>query len=309
MSCPVTVLMAVHNGGSFLRPAIESILNQSFSDFIFLIVDDASTDDTREVVRSYQDDRIEMVCLEDNIGQTAALNVGLRQIKTPWMARMDADDYSAGTRLEEQMDAVQTHPEIDCLGTYAWTFFDDPENREGEITTHLGHSDIKLALLKGSPLIHGTILVRTQAIIDVGSYDDRYRYSADVEMYDRLLPRYKAATIPSALLGIRRHQGQGSRTSVAFDENIEIFSRRLVEGEYTAAESSSVKDSLGKFYLFRARQRAGKFGIPGLIQDLVSAAKTSPKSFVPSVARVFLVDLIPERTRPRIKKIITRLRP
>ncbi len=309
MDCPVTVLMSVHNGGVFLRPAIQSILDQTYPNFKFLVVDDASTDDTVEVIQSYQDNRIEVIPLENNVGQTAALNVGLQLIKTPWMARMDADDFSAPTRLQEQMDAVAGDSEIDCFGTYAWTFFDNPENREGEITTHLNHSDIKHALLKGSPLIHGSILVRTEAMMDVGGYEDRYRYSADVEMYDRLLPKYKAATIPSALLGIRRHQGQGSRTSVAFDENIEIFSRRLVVGEYSTAESCAVKESLGKFYLFRARQRAGSVRFLGVINDLYSAAKIAPMSFLPSAARVFLMDLIPERTRPRIKKILARVKP
>ena len=309
MDYSVTVLMAVHNGGPFLKPAIESILNQSYADFQFLVVDDASTDDTREVVRSYGDDRIELVCLKENVGQTAALNVGLRQTETPWMARMDADDYSAATRLEEQMKAVQEDPDIDCLGTYAWTFFDDPANVEGEITTHLDHSSIKRALLRGSPLIHGTIVVRTQALLDVGGYDDRYRYSADVEMYDRLLTKYKAGTIPSPLLGIRRHEGQGSRTSVAFDENIEIFSRRLEKHTYSPLEASAVKESLSRFYLFRARQRAGKARIVGSLRDTAKAARTSPKSFIINAGKVFLIDLIPERTRPRIKRILAKIRP
>ena len=180
---------------------------------------------------------------------------------------------------------------------------------EGEITTHLGHPDIKRALLRGSPLIHGTIVVRTQALLEVGGYDGRYRYSADVEMYDRLLTKYKAATIPSPLLGIRRHQGQGSRTSVAFDENIEIFNRRLAKHEYSLTESSVVRESLCRFYLFRARQRGGRGRVAGLLRDTFSAVRISPKSFVSNAARVFLVDLVPERTRPRIKRVIARLKP
>ena len=100
----LTVLMTVYNGSPFLRTAIDSILNQTYADFCFLIVDDASTDDSREIVRSYKDPRIQLVCLEHNVGQTAALNIGLRQATTPWIARMDADDYSGPTRFEEQME-------------------------------------------------------------------------------------------------------------------------------------------------------------------------------------------------------------
>ena len=68
MDCPVTVLMAVHNGGVFLRPAIQSILDQSYANFKFLVVDDASTDNTIEVIQSYQDSRIEVIPLENNVG-------------------------------------------------------------------------------------------------------------------------------------------------------------------------------------------------------------------------------------------------
>ena len=308
MDCSVTVLMAVYNGGSYLRTAIESILNQSYANFRFLIVDDASTDDSREVVQSYGDCRIELVCLDKNVGQTAALNVGLQQTKTPWLARMDADDYSAVNRLEEQMGYLVAAPDIDCLGAYAWTFFDQPQEIVTEITTQLSHSGIKDELLKGSPLIHGTIVVRTEALLAVGGYDERYRYSADIEMYDRLLTKYRAATIPKGLLGIRKHRGQGSETSVAFDENIEIFKTRLTKNEYSPMEASVVKESLCRFYLIRARQRIGKGNIIGLLQDAALAVGASRKSLVPNVIRVFLVDSIPERTRPHIKRMLARFK-
>ena len=300
--------MAVHNGEPFLGSAIESILNQSYPHFRFLVVDDASTDGTCDLVRSYGDTRIQLVCLETNVGQTAALNVGLRKIDTHWMARMDADDYSARTRLEEQMKMVQENRGIDCLGTYAWTFFDDPCHVEGEIKTCLDHADIKNALLRGSPLIHGTLLVRTQALLDVGCYDGRYRYSADVEMYDRLLSSYRAAAIPIPLLGIRRHRGQGSRTSVASDENIEIFRNRLEIHEYSDMEASAVKESLSRFYLFRAKQQVKKGSVQRFLRDTIVAARTSPGSFLTSLTKVFLIDLVPERIRPKMKMILNWLK-
>src|SRR3989338_10031399 len=118
MNPAVTVLMAVQNGGPYLRTAIESILHQTYRDFCFLIVDDGSTDDSREIVRSYDDRRIELLCLEHNVGQTAALNKGLRHAPTPWIARMDADDYSARTRLEVQIKSLEGEPLLACLGTF-----------------------------------------------------------------------------------------------------------------------------------------------------------------------------------------------
>ena len=99
--------MTVHNESSYLRTAVDSMLAQTYSDFHFLIVDDASTDDSREIVNSYQDERIQLVALEKNVGQTKALNIGITYVETDWIARMDADDYSAPQRLEEQMKAIE----------------------------------------------------------------------------------------------------------------------------------------------------------------------------------------------------------
>src|SRR3989338_9985680 len=104
---PLTILMAVHNGAPYLRVAMDSILRQTYCTFRFLIVDDASGDDPRQLIGSYADPRVELLALERNVGQTAALNTGLHSCTSPWIARMDADDYSAPTRLEDQMRALE----------------------------------------------------------------------------------------------------------------------------------------------------------------------------------------------------------
>src|SRR5687768_4124984 len=115
---PVTVLMAVKNGRPYLQTAIESTLAQTYRDFEFLIIDDASTDDTAEIIRSYQDPRIRLRTLAKNVGQTAALNLGLQDIKTPWIARMDADDYCHPRRFEAQMRLIESDSTLGCVGTF-----------------------------------------------------------------------------------------------------------------------------------------------------------------------------------------------
>jgi len=123
----VTILMTVYNESRWVRTSVDSMLAQTYHDFHFLIVDDASTDDTREIIRSYDDPRIELVSLEKNVGQTAALNVGLKLVKTPWIARMDADDFSPPKRLETEMRTLEADPGLDCVGTWAWTFLEQPD--------------------------------------------------------------------------------------------------------------------------------------------------------------------------------------
>ena len=302
-ACQLTVLMAVYNGGAFLRIAIDSILQQTYSNFRFLIVDDASTDETRETVRSYQDERIELLCLDQNVGQTAALNAGLRHASTLWIARMDADDYAAPTRLEEQMAALEFDPSLSCLGTFAWTFSDEPSKPDGVVTTPVIYEEIQGVLL-GSPLIHGSIIIKREALLDVGSYNDRYRYCADVEMYDRFLPHYKAAAISRQLLGVRRHVGQGSNTKVAFEEAIEISTHRLATANYSAKDAAVVRGSLSRAHLSHARFLAHEVDFRGILRDLLAALRVSPKSFLYDCFIVFLVYNVPVRARGKLIQVL-----
>jgi len=300
--------MAVRNGGSYLDAAVDSLLQQTYSDFHFLIVDDESTDNTRERVRSYTDDRIELLCLDTNLGQAGALNAGLRKASTPWIARMDADDYSAPTRLEEQMRVLDRDPSLSCVGTFAWIFRHDPQIEDGEIITPTEYSEMKRVLL-GSPIIHGTIVVNREAILDVGGYNERYPIAADVEMYDRLLAKYRATTIPKKLLGVRRHPGQRSNTSAAFKESIEISKNRLLNNDYSAKDRSIIRGTLSRTYLFRSRNLVGEGKYLEAAKGILSALRASPKTFPLQWLVVFVVYNINEHTRAGLRRLISRLIP
>jgi len=306
MDTQLTVLMAVHNGAQYLHTAIDSILRQTYQDFRFLVVDDASTDDTREIVRAYDDGRIELLCLERNLGQTGALNAGLRRASTPWIARMDADDFSAPTRLQEQMEAINLNPSLSCVGTHAWTFNHDPAVVEGAITKPCDHASIRHELLRGSPIIHGSIVVSREALLDVGAYNERYRYANDVELYDRLLDKHLSANIPRKLLGIRRHEEQGSRTKASFDEVIEIFEHRLVNKDYSRPEAEVVRATLSRFHVVRARFSLIEGNILEVSKDLMRALRTSPRNFLWNCIFVSVVYQISERNRVRLKKLLRR---
>ena len=104
MTTPITVLMSVYNGMPYLKDAIDSILQQTFTDFKFLIFDDASTDETSQVLAQYaqKDNRIQIVTNDRNYGLGANLAKGVEMAQTPWIARMDADDIALPKRLEMQ---------------------------------------------------------------------------------------------------------------------------------------------------------------------------------------------------------------
>ena len=273
---PVTVLMAVRNGAPYLRIAIESILAQTFQGFRLLIIDDASTDETREIVRAYADARIELRCLERNVGQTAALNLGLRHAASTWIARMDADDYAVPERLAEQMQAVETDPSLGCVGTFVWTFRDNPHEATGVIEKPLQDAAIKRQLFRAVPLIHGTLLMRRSTVLEVGGYNERYRFSADWDLYHRWLPRCRAVNLPKRLVGIRRHGQQDSFSRRAIEENLEIFSRLAAAQDLARRDRATIRANLAYTYMIRARLDLGEGKRKAMLSDVRAAVRWSP---------------------------------
>ena len=115
----VTVLMTVYNGGEYLKTSVRSILNQTFKDFEFLIVNDFSTDDSVDIIKLFNDGRIVIYNNEKNIGQTKSLNVGLNLAKGKYVARMDADDMAFPLWLDKSLDYIRKHPEYAAVGSAA----------------------------------------------------------------------------------------------------------------------------------------------------------------------------------------------
>ncbi len=274
----LTVLMAVRNAGPYIAQAIESILNQTYKRFVFLIVDDKSTDNTHDIIKSFRDPRIQLKVLPENVGQTAALNIGLSRIETPWIARMDGDDFSAPTRFEDQMKLLESKPFLCCVGTYAWIFREDPKIIDKIITRPIDDGSIKKLMLREPSIIHGSIIVNREAFVAAGGYDEKYRYSADFEMYERLVTSSSIVeNIPKPLLGIRRHERQDSRSVQAINEGIEIYTNRLISKRYTESDKKIIRSALAFFYLLRVRFwiRQKQFNI-ALIMDVARSLSASP---------------------------------
>lgn len=295
----MTVLMAVRNGSRFLRTAVESVLNQTFRDFRFLIVDDESTDDTRRILREYQDPRIELLALEKNVGQTAALNIGLRRSESPWIARMDADDFSHPTRLEEQWKVLEQDQDLRCVGTAVWEFRDDPQQAVAVIQRPENHREIQRASLRGLGMIHGSMVANREALLSIGGYDERYRYASDRDLFIRLFSRYRGRNIPKPLLGIRRHAAQDSFSLGAADEYIEVFSHFLVSEGFSPEDRQKLKESLAYSHLFRASCLRRQGDLAQTLTEWRRAGRTSQKV----VARYLLARLggwlVPARLRSR----------
>src|SRR5580692_1553381 len=110
----VTVLMPAYNAGKYIGEAITSVLEQSFTDFELLIINDGSTDNTEKIIRSFKDSRIVLIN-QDNKGIAAALNAGLNMARANYIARFDADDICYPDRLKIQYDFITTYPQYSVI--------------------------------------------------------------------------------------------------------------------------------------------------------------------------------------------------
>ena len=198
----VTVLMSVYNGEKYLREAIDSILNQTFTDFEFLIVNDGSTDRTAEILQSYDDHRIKIVDNAKNIGLTKSLNIGLRMARGEYIARMDADDVSMSLRLEKESELLDNKPEVGLVGI-RYEVIDEADKSFGIVKYPMTDKEIKRRLLEGTSFGHGSVMFRKECIETVGLYRPEFKYAQDYDFFLRISERYAVANISESLYKFR----------------------------------------------------------------------------------------------------------
>ena len=208
MTPTVSVLMAVFNGSLYLRPAVESILAQTFTDFEFIAIDDGSTDETAKVLRYYaaKDSRIRVVS-RPNKGLTATLNEGVNLARGEFLARIDADDVAMPQRFELQVKYLREHPDTVLLGSRVVLI--DPDGLPIRTAcTETTHEQIDHAHLnRGWPVVHPAVMMRTDAVRKVGAYRNEYDTLEDLDLFLRLAEVGQLANLPEVLLRYRQHFG------------------------------------------------------------------------------------------------------
>lgn len=203
----VTVLMPVYNASLYLSEALESILTQTFTDFEFLIVDDGSTDESLDIIHSYNDNRIRLLFHNTNQGLVSALNNGLKNSRGRYIARMDADDISLPERLAKQVDFMETHPEIGALGTCFATF----GNETHQEWLPVNPDETKCHLLFHSPLAHPSVMLRKSILSEHGiNYNGDYKHAEDYHLWVQLSTKTQLTNLPNVLLYYRVHDKQVS---------------------------------------------------------------------------------------------------
>ncbi|MEI6946635.1 glycosyltransferase [Paraflavisolibacter sp. H34] len=194
----VTVLMPVYNAEKYLAEAIDSILQQTFTDFEFLILDDGSTDGSVRIIRSYSDSRIRLLQNETNAGITATLNKGIERAKAPLIARMDADDISYPARLQRQYDFFRAHPHCGLLSAGARTV---TSSKESVGMDRIEAAGLYYHLNFQCLIHHPTVMYPRQVVLEAGGYATPW--AEDYDLWWRIARKYPIHHLPEVLLDYR----------------------------------------------------------------------------------------------------------
>ena len=197
--------MPVFNGERYLIESVDSILDQSFKDFEFLIVDDGSIDGSAAILKRYSDPRIRLISNGENKGLIYSLNLGFKMARGDYVARMDCDDLSLPSRLERQFHFMESNPDMAVCGCFTHVFGSE---------THIGRYPLKDDLIRswmlfGSPFAHPSAMLRRKPIIENNLFfRESHRHAEDYDFWSRMPYALKMANIPEALIKYRTHKEQ-----------------------------------------------------------------------------------------------------
>lgn len=202
----ISVIMPVFNEEKYLHEVIDSILHQTFKRFEFIIIDDASTDNSLAIIRSYADERIVLICNEQNMGNYPSRNKGLELAVGKYLCVMDADDVAYPQRIEFQYKYLETHPDILGIGTN-FIF----SNLQMKRDLPLSYEQLMIHLLQNNTFLHSSLMIRTDVMRMHGGYDEKYIYSSDYDLISRLALSGKVENLPDILMIYRWHESQISQ--------------------------------------------------------------------------------------------------
>jgi glycosyltransferase involved in cell wall biosynthesis len=203
----ISVITPVYNNAPYMREALDSILNQTFSDFEYILINDGSTDNSLQILEEYaaKDDRIR-IASHGNKGYIAALNEGLDQARAEFIARMDADDVALPDRFEKQLAFLRANPGCVVVGGRVLLIDSDGAPLR-EMCSETTHEEIDAAHLAGhgGTIVHPAMMGRRSAIDAIGRYSTAYPWAEDLDFFLRLAEVGRVANLPDVILRYRQH--------------------------------------------------------------------------------------------------------
>ena len=220
----VSILMPVYNAERYLAQAIDSIINQSFTDWELIIINDGSTDQSKSIIESYNDPRIKHYENEANLKLIKTLNKGIGLCTGEYIARMDSDDISQPERLQIQVDFLDKHPSYVMCGTNA-RVVDNGGKKIGKIRNLKRNNFLQINLLFSNPFVHPSVVIRRKAL-ENNHYDEYFKHIEDYELWCRVALEGKIANICKDLILYRWHS---SNVSVVHNDMQMLLKNEVVK--------------------------------------------------------------------------------
>ena len=214
----VSVVTSVYNGETYLEECVDSILNQTFQDFEYIILNNGSTDRTAEILNKFTDPRLKIVH-QDNLGIAMSLNKGVKLSRSDIIARLDADDYSFPQRLEKQVTFMEQHPEIVVCGSRFKELLGGNTFNQSIRFIETDQA-IRKSMSLFNPFSHSATIFRKKAFLESGGYNCRYKYAQDYDLWVRIL-NFGEAQILKDKLGVVRMSSQSESNKNARKLKIE----------------------------------------------------------------------------------------
>lgn len=231
MKPKISVLMSVHNGEVYLEEAIKSILDQTYADFEFILINDASTDSTKDIIRSFEDQRIILIDNETNLGLTPSLNKGLLEARGEYIARMDADDVSHLDRLEKQFAFMELNKDVWVVGSNINIINDKGDVTQSNVYPETYDQILGTIFFKNS-IVHSSAFFRREKIIEIGGYNKEYRKSQDYELWLQVIVNGgKLHNLQEILVDYRVHAESITQSSETSSEQ-EINSLKALQRSF-----------------------------------------------------------------------------
>lgn len=213
MKPKISVIMSVFNGELYVEQCIESVISQTFEDFEFLILDDASTDRTNEIIKKNKDKRIKLIKNEKNLGLTKSLNLLIEMARGEYVARLDADDICMNERFQKQKTFLDQNKSIGMVASNC-----DIINENSDLLyNHCPQSNdtaFKWSFLFRNPIRHSTAMMRKEVLNKIGKYNESFEFSQDYELWNRIKNHSAIAVIPETLARIRVHEKSISNSMI-----------------------------------------------------------------------------------------------
>ncbi|WP_165730497.1 glycosyltransferase family A protein [Polaribacter sp. 20A6] len=201
---PVSVVMPVYNCEDYIKEAVISILNQTFTNFEFIIVDDCSSDRSFEYLESFKDERIKLYRNSHNLGISKTLNFAIKHSKGKYIARMDSDDISLPTRLEEQFNFLKSNQDYILCGASFKII-----GQQEEVCFPENHEAIKLGLLNRNCILHPSVMIKKSVLLELETiYNFNMEPAEDYDLWVRLINKGRYYNLNKILVHYRVHEQQ-----------------------------------------------------------------------------------------------------